>query len=92
MSEISKSKQKRMDQQHQRNVQHRQKAAATFWKIFIPLVLVGAICAGVYFYQLSKLDYSRYLNDNGSIKGVKASDYVTVNDENISFTKAELIG
>ena len=91
MSEISKSKQKRMDQQHQRTVQHRQKAAATFWKIFIPLVLVGAICAGVYFYQLSKLDYSRYLNDNGSIKGVKASDYVTVNDESISFAKADLL-
>ncbi|MBR6258152.1 MAG: FKBP-type peptidyl-prolyl cis-trans isomerase [Lachnospiraceae bacterium] len=91
MSEISKSKQKRMDQQHQRSVQHRQKAAATFWKIAIPLVIVGAIVAGIYFYQLSKLDYSRYLNDNGSIKGVKASDYVTVNDENISFSKAELL-
>ena len=91
MSEISKSKQKRMDQQHQRDVQHRQKAAATFWKIVIPLVLVGAIVAGVYFYQRSKLDYSRYLNDNGSIKGVKASDYVTVNDENISFAKADLL-
>ena len=91
MSDVSKSKQKRMDQQHQRSVQHRQKAAATFWKIFIPLLLIGGIVAGVYFYQQSKLDYSRYLNADGRIKGVKASDYVTVNDENISFSKADLL-
>ncbi len=91
MSDISKSKQKRMDQQHQRSVQHRQKAAATFWKIFIPLLIIGGIVAGVYFYQQSKLDYSRYLNADGRIKGVKASDYVTVNDENISFSKADLL-
>ncbi len=91
MSEISKSKQKRIDQENIRKTQHRKKAVATFWKIFIPLLLIAAIVAGVYFYRLSKLDYSRYLTNGGSIKGVKASDYVTVNNENISFAKADLL-
>ncbi|MBP5607895.1 MAG: hypothetical protein J6X66_06470 [Lachnospiraceae bacterium] len=91
MSEVSKSKQKRMEQAHQRNVQHRKKAAATFWKIFIPLLIIAGIVCGIYLYQLSKLDYSRYLNANGTIKNVKASDYVTVNDENISFSRSELL-
>lgn len=90
MSDMSRSKQKRMEQEKARSAQHRRKAVATFWKIFIPLLIVAAIAGGVILYQRSKLDYSRYLNDNGSIKGVKASDYVTVNDENISFSKSEL--
>lgn len=90
MSDISKSKQKRLDQEKARSVQHQKKAAATFWKIFIPLLIIAAIAGGVILYQRSKLDYSRYLNDNGTIKGVKASDYVTVNDENISFSRSEL--
>ncbi len=91
MSEISKSKQKRMEQAQQRSIQHKKKAMATFWKIFIPVLILAAIGGGIYMYQLSKLDYSRYLNANGTIKNVKASDYVTVNDENISFTRSELL-
>ena len=69
MSEMSKSKQKRLEQEKNRSTQHRQKAVATFWKVFIPLALVAAIVCGVILYQRSKLDYSRYLNDNGTIKG-----------------------
>ena len=69
MSDMSRSKQKRMEQEKARSAQHRKKAVATFWKIFIPLLIVAAIAGGVILYQRSKLDYSRYLNDNGSIKG-----------------------
>ena len=90
MSEMSKSKQKRMEQEKNRSTQHIQKAVATFWKIFIPLAIVAAIVCGVILYKRSKLDYSRYLNDNGTIKGINISDYVTVNDDAMSFSRSEL--
>ena len=90
-AEISKSKQKRQEQAQNRKVQKTKKAMITFWSIAIPLVLILAIIAGIVIYQRSKLDYSRYLTNDGRIRNVKAADYVNVDLESISFKKSDLL-
>ncbi|MCR5251007.1 MAG: FKBP-type peptidyl-prolyl cis-trans isomerase [Lachnospiraceae bacterium] len=90
MSEMSKSKQKRLEQEQARNAQHRSKAIRTFWAVLIPLLIVGGIVAAIVVMQMNKLDYSRYLADNGTIKGVKATELATVNTDAMSFSRSEL--
>ena len=90
MSEMSKSKKKRIEQESRRNAQRRKKVIVTFWKIFIPLLIVAAIVVGILIYQRSKLDYSRYLTKTGALS-FDASDYVTVNTDAMRFDKSELL-
>ncbi len=87
---ISKSKQKRQAQASARAEQKKKKAIATFWAVFIPLLLVAAVVAAIVAYQLSKLDYSRYLNKDGKIKDVRAADYVDVNLAGFSYAKDDI--
>ncbi len=90
MSEMSKSKQKRIEQEHRRNAQRRRKALITFWKIFIPLLIIAGIVAGILIYKRSQLDYSRYLTKAGALT-FDASDYVTVNTDAMRFNKSDLL-
>lgn len=90
MSEMSKSKKKRIEQENRRNAQRRRKVIATFWKIFIPLLIIAAIVVGILIYQRSKLDYSRYLTKTGALT-FDASDHVTVNTDAMKFVKSELL-
>ena len=87
---ISKSKQKRQAQASARAEQKKKKVIATFWAVFIPLLLVAAVVAAIVAYQLSKLDYSRYLNKDGKIKDVRAADYVDVNLAGFSYAKDDI--
>lgn len=90
-AEISKSQQKRQQQIQNRKAQKAKKAMVTFWSIVIPLALILSVVAAIVIYQRSKLDYSRYLTNDGRIRNVNASDYVTVDYESISFQKSDLL-
>ena len=90
-TEISKSKQKRLDQEQNRKYQKAKKAMVTFWSITIPLMLILAIVAGIVVYQRSKLNYSKYLTNDGKIRDVNAADFVSLDYESISFKKADLL-
>ena len=90
-AEVSKSKQKRQEQAQNRKVQKTKKAMVTFWSIVIPLVLILSVVAAIVVYQRSKLNYSRYLTNDGKIRDVNASGYVTVDYESISFQKSDLL-
>ena len=90
-TEISKSKQKRLEQEQNRKLQKTKKAMVTFWSIAIPLMLILAIAAAIVVYQRSKLNYSKYLTNDGKIRDVNAGDFVSLDYESISFKKADLL-
>ncbi len=90
-AEISKSKQKRLDQAQNRKNQKTKKAMVTFWSIVIPLMLILSIVAAIVVYQRTKLNYSKYLTNDGKIRNVNAADYVTVDYESFSFKKSDLL-
>lgn len=90
-AEISKAKQKRLDRAQSRKNQKAKKAMVTFWSIVIPLALILSVVAAVVVYQRSKLNYSKYLTNEGKIRNINASDYVHVDYETFSFNKADLM-
>ena len=87
---ISKSKKKRLAIEKARQEQRQKKAMTVAWAVFIPTLLVVVVVAGVLFYQSTLINYSRYLTDEGTIKGVKDGD-VTVDIDALSFSKSELL-
>ena len=87
---LSKSKKKRLAIEKARQEQKQKKAMAIAWAVFIPALIVVIIMAAVLFYQSTLIDYSRYLTNAGTIKGVKDGD-VTVDIDALSFSKAELL-
>ncbi|MBR5420605.1 MAG: hypothetical protein IK115_05600 [Lachnospiraceae bacterium] len=90
-TELSRSKQKRIEQEKNRQEARRQAAMARFWSVAIPGLIVLAIIVGVVVWRQSRLDYSRYYNDYGALKGISASGHVTVNTGAMSFSRAELL-
>ena len=90
-AELTKSQQKRLQQKKERESQKAKKAMVTFWSIAIPLAIILGIVAGIVIYQRSKLNYSKYLTNDGRIRDVNAADYVTVDYESITFNKADLL-
>ena len=89
--EISKAKQKRLKQTQNRRDQKAKKAMVTFWSIAIPLMLILAVVLAIVVYQRSRLDYSRYLTNEGKISNIKTADFVSVDYESISFNKVDLL-
>lgn len=87
---LSKSKKKRLAIEKARQEQKQKKAMAIAWAVFIPALIVVIIMAAVLFYQSTLIDYSRYLTNAGTIKGVKDGD-VTVDIDALNFSKAELL-
>ena len=71
---ISRSKQKRMEQESARRAGRAKKAMARVWSVLIPLAIIAAIVVYVIMKQAAVVDYSRYLTDAGMIKGVGDSD------------------
>ena len=90
MSEISKSKQKRIAEAKAREAQRHKKAMAAMWSVLIPVLIVGFIVALVVIHKANQLDYSKYLNDDGTIASIDIDKYATVDYENMSFSRAEL--
>ena len=87
---ISKSKKKRLAIEKARQEQKQKKAMAVAWAVFIPTLIVVIVVAGILFYQSTLINYSKYLTDAGTIKGVKDGD-VTVDIDALSFSKSELL-
>lgn len=85
--QISKSKQKRLDQKNARAQQKKKKAISVMWGILIPVIIVGLIVGIALLYKSSQLDYGKYLNADGTIQsGAADIDY-----QAMSFSKAELL-
>ncbi len=87
---ISKSKQKRLAQKQAREKQKKAALLRNVLTVLIPAALVVAIVVAALIYRDNQLDYSRYLNADGTIAEGKASDYVTVNTDAMSFSRSEL--
>ena len=87
---LSKSKQKRMAEAKAREAQRHKKAMSAMWTVLIPVIIVGFIVALVVIHKANQLNYSKYLNDNGTIANLGIDNYVTVDYENMSFSRSEL--
>ncbi len=87
---LSKSKQKRMAEAKAREAQRHQKAMSAMWTVLIPVIIVALIVTLVVIHKANQLNYSKYLNDNGTIANLNIDDYVSVDYENMSFSRAEL--
>lgn len=85
--QISKSKQKRLEQKNARAKQKKKKAISVMWSILIPVVIVGLIVGIALLYKSSQLDYGKYLNADGTIQSGAAD----INYQAMSFSKAELL-
>lgn len=88
--EVSKSKQKRIAEAKAREAQRHKKAMAAMWTVLIPVLIVGLIVAMVVIHKANQLNYSKYLNDDGTIASIDIDKYATVDYENMSFSRAEL--
>ncbi|MBR4207570.1 MAG: hypothetical protein IKQ88_03140 [Lachnospiraceae bacterium] len=87
---ISRSKQKRMEQESARRAGRAKKAMARVWSVLIPLAIIAAIVVYVIMKQAAVVDYSRYLTDAGMIKGVGDSD-VSFDYKALTLNKSDLL-
>lgn len=90
-NEISKSKQKRMAIEKARKDQKKKKALVIMWCILIPLLIVGVIGGIVYYNKASQLNYSKYLNADGTIAVDSIDNYVSLDYKGMTFSKSELM-
>ena len=88
---ISKSKQKRLAQQQAREEQRKKKVVKTFWLIFIPVAIVLVIAGCILYSDSQKLNYSKYLNQDGTIANIDVSQNITASYDTLSFSKSELM-
>lgn len=91
MSEISKSKQKRMQQENARKEQRKQKATRTFILILIPVVIVAAIVAGVLYYKSLQVNYEKGLDNDGKIAGINMASTIQTDLNSFTFSKSEMM-
>ncbi|MCR5118422.1 MAG: FKBP-type peptidyl-prolyl cis-trans isomerase [Lachnospiraceae bacterium] len=89
-NEMSKSKQKRIAESKAREAQRHKKVMTAMWSVLIPVLIVGFIVALVVINKANQLNYSKYLNDDGTIANIDIDKYATVDYENMSFSRAEL--
>ena len=87
---LSKSKQKRLAETKAREAQRHQKMIRAMWTVLIPVLIVGFIVALVVINKANQLNYSKYLNDDGTIASIDIDKYATVDYENMSFSRSEL--
>ncbi|MCR4584891.1 MAG: FKBP-type peptidyl-prolyl cis-trans isomerase [Lachnospiraceae bacterium] len=88
--EVSKSKQKRIAEAKARADQRHKKAMSAMWSVLIPVLIVGFIVALVVIHKANQLNYSKYLNDDGTIASIDIDKFATVDYENMSFSRSEL--
>lgn len=97
-SDVSHSKQKRIDRQKQESKKKTEKLIGTIIGAVIAVAVIGVIIWQVVVAVNKAMttltpssEYSAQLKDDGFIKGVKASDYITLaNYKNIEISKSEV--
>ena len=89
-NQISKSKAKRLKIQNDLKLQKQKKAIRTMWLILVPVVILAMVVYATLYLKSLKIDYGKYLNDDGTIKDIDINDYVTDNSKMMSFSKEEL--
>lgn len=58
--------------------------------IVIPVVIIAAVAIGIWQAQLNKVNYERYITDEGTIKNVDPKDYITLaNYKDMGITLAD---
>lgn len=85
-NQISKSKQKRMAIENERKKIKAQKNLRSFITVLV-IALIVASCAGIYLYIKAKsapFDYSKYLAEDGTIKGINIDEYINMPIESLS--------
>lgn len=100
--EISKSKQKRIDRENVIRKEQKKKRRSKILPVVIITGIVAAAAGGSVLVNhmnavkylesdiVQESDYSAYLQSNGKIKGVKASDYVNINPEDIALNASDV--
>ena len=89
-NQISKSKAKRLKIQNDLKLQKQKKAIRIMWLILIPVVILAMVVYATLYLKSLKIDYGKYLNEDGTIKDINIADYVTDNTKMMSFSKEEL--
>ncbi|MBP5195429.1 MAG: hypothetical protein J6Z42_05475 [Lachnospiraceae bacterium] len=89
-TKMSKSKQKRIAAENARRAQRAKKAMITVWAVLIPVAIVAAIVISAMMKYDSILDYSRYLTDEGYIKGLGDGD-ASIDYKSLTLAKADLL-
>ena len=89
-TKMSKSKQKRIAAENARRAQRAKKAMITVWAVLIPVAIVAAIVISAMMKYDSILDYSRYLTDEGFIKGLGDGD-ASIDYKSLTLAKADLL-
>ena len=89
-TKMSKSKKKRIAAENARRAQRAKKAMITVWAVLIPVAIVAAIVISAMMKYDSILDYSRYLTDEGFIKGLGDGD-ASIDYKSITLAKADLL-
>lgn len=104
-SEISSSKQKRIEKEKKANAKKRNEKIINIVTILVAVVIIAGIIGAIAYSVVKSSneikasdDFSAELADNGFIKGVKASDYLTLADyknlvipaSEVEYTEAEL--
>lgn len=90
-SEISKSKQKRLDIENARKEQQRKKTISNLIAILIPVTIIVLICLVYFMYQSRQLNYGKYLTEEGLISGVEPADYIQFDYKSLSYNRADLL-
>lgn len=90
-SEISKSKQKRLDIENARKKQKRKKTISNLIAILIPVTIIVLICLVYFMYQSRQLNYGKYLTEEGLISGVDPADYIQFDYKSLSYNRADLL-
>jgi len=89
-TKMSKSKKKRIAAENARRAQRAKKAMITVWAVLIPVAIVAAIVISAMMKYDSILDYSRYLTDEGFIKGLGDGD-ASIDYKSLTLAKADLL-
>jgi trigger factor len=89
-TKMSKSKKKRIAAENARRAQRAKKAMITVWAVLIPVAIVAAIVISAMMKYDSILDYSRYLTDEGYIKGLGDGD-ASIDYKSLTLAKADLL-
>ena len=89
-TKMSKSKKKRIAAENARRAQRAKKAMITVWAVLIPVAIVAAIVVAAVMKYDSILDYSRYLTDEGYIKGLGDGD-ASLDYKSLTLAKADLL-
>jgi len=90
-NEISKSKQKRLEIEKNRKAQKRQKAMSSLVVVLVILAIAGIVALGIYLHKQSEVSFGKYLEEDGTIEGINAADYVTMDYTSLSYNRADLL-